>query len=115
MRLIDADALTSRLKTIFCSRCKEIFGCICCTAYDYFEEIDDAPTIEPVWQEWISVQDRTPTMSCYYLVYVSGKYRPSIKIAYWMSNRWIRADSHSTLTGITHWMPLPKPPMEVSE
>ena len=48
MRLIDADALASRLKIIFCKECKEAFGCVSCSVGDYFEEIKDAPTIDVV-------------------------------------------------------------------
>ena len=63
-------------------------------------------------QEWISVEDRLPEDSGYYLVVYRDKYNGSISIA--LDNYvkcgagewWASEFTHN----ITHWMPLPEPP-----
>ena len=46
MRLIDADLLIARGKTVLCDLCEDEFGCGDCKTNDYFLEINNAPTIE---------------------------------------------------------------------
>lgn len=63
-------------------------------------------------QEWISVNDRLPEDSGYYLVVYRDKYNGSISIAFDMYVKcgagewWASEFTHN----ITHWMPLPQPP-----
>lgn len=111
-RLIDADAPTSRLKAIFCKECIETFGCVCCSVGDYFEEIDDAPTIDAV-PLWVSVKDRLPTEAtgCVLVCMPKGKVRTGQYSEY--SKQWYIGD----MCGVggdepIAWMPLPEPPKE---
>ena len=48
MRLIDADLLIARGKTVLCDLCDDEFGCGDCKTNDYFLEINNAPTIDAV-------------------------------------------------------------------
>ena len=63
-------------------------------------------------QEWISVEDRLPKDSGYYLVVYQDKYNGSISIAFDMyvkckAGEWWENDF---MRDVTHWMPLPQPP-----
>ena len=70
---------------------------------------------------WVSVKDRMPESYGNYLVRVgkSGKgwFNPQTKTAYWMPDKkvWKGTEAYSVFTDVSHWMPLPEPPMEVSE
>ena len=63
-------------------------------------------------QEWISVDDRLPDESGYYLVVYRDKYNGSISIAFdnyvkcGAGEWWANEFTHN----ITHWMPPPQPP-----
>lgn len=112
MRLIDADALIKEA-------CAE-------GAYGYVdaEQIADAPTVDALAvaqyliangvtvQEWISVKDRLPENSDYYLVLHQDKYNGSASIALdkyvkcGAGEWWANEFTHN----ITHWMPIPGPP-----
>ena len=78
-------------------------------------------------QEWISVEDRLPEDSGYYLVVYRDKYNGSISIAFDMYvkcnvGEWWESEFACDITKqflwaaklqeqeVTHWMPLPKPP-----
>ena len=78
-------------------------------------------------QEWISVDDRLPEDSGYYLVVYRDKYNGSISIAFDMYvkcniGEWWESEFACDITKqflratrlqeqeVTHWMPLPKPP-----
>ena len=78
-------------------------------------------------QEWISVKDRLPEDSGYYLVVYRDKYNGSISIAFDMYvkcnvGEWWESEFACDITKqfrwatrlqeqeVTHWMPLPQPP-----
>ena len=78
-------------------------------------------------QEWISVDDRLPEESGYYLVVYRDKYNGSISIAFDMYvkcnvGEWWESEFACDITKqflwatklqeqeVTHWMPLPLPP-----
>ena len=78
-------------------------------------------------QEWISVEDRLPEDSGYYLVVYRDKYNGSISIAFDMYvkcnvGEWWESEFACDITKqflwaaklqeqeVTHWMPLPEPP-----
>ena len=78
-------------------------------------------------QEWISVDDRLPENSGYYLVVYRDKYNESISIAFEMYvkcniGEWWESEFACDITKqflwaaklqeqeVTHWMPLPQPP-----
>ena len=78
-------------------------------------------------QEWISVKDRLPEDSGYYLVVYRDKYNGSISIAFDMyvkcnAGEWWESEFACDITKqflwaaklqeqeVTHWMPLPQPP-----
>ena len=78
-------------------------------------------------QEWISVDDRLPENSGYYLVVYRDKYNESISIAFDMYvkcniGEWWESEFACDITKqflwaaklqeqeVTHWMPLPVPP-----
>ena len=78
-------------------------------------------------QEWISVDDRLPENSGYYLVVYRDKYNESISIAFDMYvkcniGEWWESEFACDITNqflwatrlqeqeVTHWMPLPQPP-----
>lgn len=82
--------------------------------------VEEAPGVA----EWISVKDRLPDdgMECYLVLadlpYLVGKY---IDIAWYNAynmygrddfNPWYHREEGINYEGITHWMPLPKPPKE---
>ena len=59
---------------------------------------------------WISVEDRLPEETGYYLIFCHAgeKMFPKQKIDYFIENKqgWLHSSN------ITHWMPLPAPPKE---
>ena len=78
-------------------------------------------------QEWISVDDRLPEESGYYLVVYRDKYNESISIAFDMYvkcnvGEWWESEFACDITKqflwatrlqdqeVTHWMPFPRPP-----
>ena len=81
--------------------------------------------------EWISVKDRLPETDGMYLVSDVFYGRPHIKIAYYMhdlsenlqfkceeiyGSGFVNGDNEGEWVepDVTHWMPLPEPPEEVS-
>jgi hypothetical protein len=72
--------------------------------------------------EWISVKDRMPEENCYYFVFSERVRHKSSKkmfsfyyIARLMKTyndnfKWFAWGRNNELTGVTHWMPLVKPP-----
>ncbi len=55
--------------------------------------------------EWISVKDRLPSTIGHYIAYSPGM----ITWVFFSSNKKWCFDN-TFLKGVTHWMPLPKPP-----
>lgn len=79
---------------------------------------NDFPTIEQMVdgliangvtiQRWIPVTERLPQNDTYILVTTDGVVVP----AYWHNDRMLAftAIGVARVVGVTHWMPLPKPP-----
>ena len=63
---------------------------------------------------WISVKDKLPDRSGYYLCYKPNAGVDGLKIDVhrWRSidGDWAGSEVGSRIIGITHWMPLPEPP-----
>ena len=103
MRLIDADHLDKRIYEEI--PLKE-FGTIKRMAR-MREIIEEEPTVGG----WISVKERMPEPPAQCLVY-SDKRRPrGMETATYTEFGWMTA---AYFPEITHWMPLPEPPEEVS-
>lgn len=98
-RLIDADALRKRfdddvpIRPISMTYNKE----------DVIRAVLDAPTVGG----WISVKDKTPEDGVEVLVWDDGGFA---YIDTWIGHTWKFGGDF----GVTHWMPLPEPPEEVS-
>ncbi len=113
MRLIDVDALKKELRMADrcedCERnardCQYVYGF---TRMDICSMLDDAPTVE--MPGWISVQDRLPEKNVPVLVYEKHGYVYVDRLE--AECAWQIAITPSIV--ITHWMPLPEPPEEVS-
>lgn len=76
---------------------------LCRAAADLLEQ--DAPS-------WISVKDKLPEMSGYYLVCTHNTFYDTYCISkvYFSGGMW--GSLRKRYTNVTHWMPLPKPPKE---
>lgn len=100
MRLIDADALYAKLNDM------TVFGETFITAVEFAKRvIQDAPTIGG----WISVKNRLPKTGTLALVF--GSAGAMTVGRYIAANEWLVPGIFSA---ITHWMPLPEPPEEVT-
>ena len=98
MRLVDADALYAKLDDM------TVFGETFITAVEFAKlVIQDAPTIGG----WISVKDRLPEDGQDVLVWDDGGFA---YIDVRLCGTWKYGGNY----GVTHWMPLPEPPKEVS-
>lgn len=105
--------------------CEDLETLPCCDTYEGQAEylIANGVTV----QEWISVEDRLPEDSGYYLVVYRDKYNGSISIAFDMYvkcnvGEWWESEFACDITKqflwaaklqeqeVTHWMPLPEPP-----
>lgn len=116
MRMIDADALKASIDDNWY---------IDMMVSEIWSVIDHAPTIGG----WISVQDRLPEKDGEYLVFIRSPYAGYSKIAGFSTDKtathtfldagygWSNYDSdygYYECKDVTHWMPLPEPPEEVS-
>lgn len=100
---------------IFCGMKNGCDGCMWdkthCNERNYAEEIYNAGCRK---QEWISVDERLPNESGYFLVYIpreSAGFR--VNAYYYCENEtWEDGNgmASSEYYGITHWMPLPEAP-----
>ncbi len=90
-----------------CSFCEKKDMCSMCELQMYREKV-----IENT--EWISVDERLPEESGYFLVYISRESEGFRVNAYYYceDEMWENGDTmaSSEYFGITHWMPLPEPP-----
>lgn len=121
MRLIDADAMTSKIKKQYCEDCDRRKGenngkrymvyeigdapCRACSIDDIYADLDDAPTIQPE-PHWIPVTERPPETTGEYLVTKREMYthRLIIDIAmYFVNDGWHKADP------VIAWIPKPEP------
>lgn len=111
MYLIDVDELKKRANKVMfrdAPECGE-FGAVA------VDDIDCMPTIDPetlrLTGHWISVKDRMPKSYTALLLY--GLLNPysaiyTQYIGFWDEKKWI--SDGKEIEGVTHWMPLPKPP-----
>lgn len=105
MRLIDADALKTAVDGEWCPDMM---------VSEIWDVIDHAPTIGG----WISVKDRLP-MLIETVLFIGKNYYGNwfgVKRGYFDGSLW-HSDDFGTIystTPVTHWMPLPEPPEEVS-
>lgn len=96
MRLIDADALKSRIEQMWEQR--QLTN----TKHKTFTELLDAEiTIEA--QQWILCSERLPEEDRAYLVTNSQWGYPILEITYWVTDGW------QTKGKPIAWMPLPEP------
>jgi hypothetical protein len=111
MRLIDGDALIKWINDQRCADCpdKQDERCAACQWDDAIMSIETAPTIGG----WISVKDRLPEP--YETVAVIAKADCWSYCLGWLNgDEWVIAEEASEEWAVTHWMPLPEPPKEVS-
>ena len=129
MRLIDADALIKETTEARCVNCDRRKGmkkgkttfvyeigevpCRACDVMDMIDTLDEAPTIGG----WISVKDRLPKDETEVIIIVQHKIGWYRAFAWhdeygWHSSAEEFGDGESDF--VTHWMPLPEPPEEVS-
>ena len=113
MRLINADDVITAI--LYDEEHEETYN-LKTTIADFL----DSHTEEgcPQGNGWISVKDRLPEKSGYYLVFFSdGMPSCKIRVHNWLKDEhhWRGAEAFSRIEGITHWMPLPEPPEEREE
>lgn len=102
MRLIDADEIRDEVDRVINWNTNDEYNIYS----DVMNIIDDSPTIET--NSWISVDDMLPNEETYILVSNSQR----VTIAYYANRIFIGVQGKPhTLKTVTHWMPLPKPPM----
>lgn len=81
--------------------------------------LTNAPTIEPVHGEWISVKDGLPTAREDVLVVAYWHEKYQVLIGWFSPNgkvwRVTTPNGEMTDVSVTHWMPLPEPPKEESK
>ena len=91
---------------------KELDSKLCSSCYAHFV---CGSTIE---QQWIKVTDRLPDTHGNYMVYIEGyvsisAYAQTHDGLVWFDPDGYEIDPHTE--GITHWMPLPSPPIQQQE
>lgn len=117
MRRIDADALTEWMIRELRAMPNGVFNDLNGrqAANLIGKAIDEAPTVGG----WISVEDRLP-MLIETVLFIGKDYYGKwfgVKRGYFDGSLW-HSDDFGTIystTPVTHWMPLPEPPKEVSE
>ena len=140
MRLIDADAFYKKIEEIRMEYLEEdtlsskFAAEIIETVMDSY--LQDAPTIDPVKQEWVSVKDRLPKEEDDVLVLIReiehyGRHKEKRNVYHWIFTGWFIDGVWATTYchgykkieteneeypncehTVTHWMPLPEPPKE---
>lgn len=105
--MIDADALVKCVNKIFGLKpdARWSHGAVLNT-------IDAAPTVGG----WISVNDKLPDKQGVYLVAFKPPF-PKVTIAWWATTEfgWYDLEYNFHTDGVSHWMPLPPMPKEVTE
>lgn len=115
MRLIDADALKKQIEDFHCKDCDNynFVRCRACHIDDAISYLEEAPTIG----NWINIKDRLPEEEteclCWFGDYPLGAFARvcrwnKIKGAFWCYS------DNAKWAFVTHWMPLPEPPKEVT-
>ena len=74
---------------------------------------------------WIDIKDELPKEAGHYLVLMNYKNKHTHDVAHWWdqekldANKWLDADKPyfgvMTAGDVTHWMPLPEPPINNKE
>ena len=60
--------------------------------------------------KWVPVTERLPECGTHVLVY-AGFFQPYIEAAYYCEDKkWRFTYDDAEVVGVSHWMPLPKPP-----
>ena len=108
MRLIDADALLAKKGEAWDADGNLLY--VVGTG-----NIMAAPTVN----KWISVKDRLPEKSGPVLVCI-GEFQNMTTLEYSVKHHAFNAydelpDAENTIDNVTHWMPLPEPPKEMTE
>jgi hypothetical protein len=106
MRLIDADLFDKELKEYSDAHYDEEFY----TCESIRDMLEDAPTVNPY--EWISVEDRLPEEKINCLVYYKHAYCNND--GYWAIGMSFYDGSKFQIDWmykVTHWMPIPEPPV----
>lgn len=105
MRLIDADEL-----------CDDVDNYEFTEHSDYSnvrDMIDYAPTIDAEPDKgWISVKNRLPENDGLYIVCKTINGHQIVFEAYWKGNKWLSVIKNNQLDYVTHWQPLPEPPVK---
>ena len=142
-RLIDADALIKEITEVRCVNCDRRKGmkkgkmtfvyeigevpCRACDVMDMIDVLDEATTVGG----WISVKDRLPetagykclvsAVNCFGQMSVFTAFTGYGEPGWWTNDKTHmrreidEADNRlSPVWKVTHWMPLPEPPKEVS-
>lgn len=65
--------------------------------------------------DWISIEDRLPEKDCLYIVCQTICMWQNVFGACWKGGKWVSVVTSNQLEHITHWMPLPEPPIEKSQ
>ncbi|MBR2132265.1 MAG: DUF551 domain-containing protein [Oscillospiraceae bacterium] len=123
MRLIDADALIKKFEEAVkygqahgMMEDAFLFGAF----INQLENENVAPTIDPA-PRWIPVTERLPDKGDYVLVCATCKvtnkidYMNAVTMAFVCVEGFIDTELDEVLAGVTHWMPLPEPPVEVQD
>ena len=114
MRLIDADALINEAGKLWSEMPdgEEL-------SKELMKAINHAPTVATdtnVPSKWISVKDRLPEESGKVLVYCKDGYMTDVNYSakHQQFNNYDVCAKQNEVWDVTHWMPLPTPPEEVT-
>ena len=67
--------------------------------------------------EWISVRDRLPEERGFYILHSPDCTKELVFVDWWDGKHFTVADGDwagDTIYGVTHWMPLPSPPVKTT-
>lgn len=110
MQPIDAIALKEHI----CNMCddgeRECKGDESCAILCW---VNDMPTIEPIYPQWISVNKELPEVGQFVLVYYTEWHSDVIQVGMLESDRLnfdILGEFCFPVNKVTHWMPLPEKP-----
>ena len=85
-----------------------------CDEYGYRIDSDlmeaHSMAVKALRNAWIPVTERLPEEMKPVLAWCGEGY--FAECARWTGRRWVKMWDFEDLTGVTHWMPLPKPPKE---
>lgn len=105
MRAIDADNTREIIQNVVEHLAEAGNGAMAGSLMFAAEVIDAQPTIEPVKQEWIKVEDGTPEQFSSAIVFDGDAVGEAIYDG--KRFKWVFDED---IAYATHWMPLPEPP-----